>query len=256
MCTMSWLLDPEGYRLFFNRDERRTRRPALPPEPGESGGVRFLAPRDGDHGGSWLLAGDRGITLALLNLYEAERPHPEGEFRSRGLLVLDLADLPGPDALAERLEAAGPGQYRPFSLAVFAPGRAPRLAQWNGERLSMGELGPGRMPFVSSAFRPGLARELRRSTLEAIAMERGRLDEETLLRFQAAHRPERGPLSPCMHRDDACTVSFSRVAVDARQVSFTYVPHSPCRGLEGPAVLLERSASPSEGGPPDGATER
>ena len=119
MCTMSWLLDPEGYRVFFNRDERRTRRPARPPEAGEGGGVRFLAPRDGDHGGSWLLAAETGLTLALLNLYEAERPPLEGEFRSRGLLVLDLADLEGPEALEMRLEAAGPERYQPFLPACL-----------------------------------------------------------------------------------------------------------------------------------------
>jgi hypothetical protein len=249
MCTMSWLLDDEGYRLFFNRDERRTRRPARPPAPGERGGVRFLAPRDGDHEGTWLLASERGLTLALLNLYEAERPRAEGEFRSRGLLVLDLADLAGPEALEARLEAADLPQYQPFSLAAFAPGRAPRLAQWNGERLSMSELGPGRLPFVSSAFRPGLAREIRRSVLEEIAMERGRLDEETMLLLHAAHRPERGPLSPCMHREDACTVSFSRVEVDARQVSFTYLPHSPCRGTGGAPLLLTRESGSAKGDP-------
>ena len=104
----------------------------------------------------------------------------------------------------------------------------------------MSELGPGRLPFVSSAFRPGLARELRRSALEEVAMERGRLDEETFLRFHAAHRPERGPLSPCMHREDACTVSFSRVEVSPDEVRFTYVPHSPCRGVEGDTLALPR----------------
>jgi hypothetical protein len=240
MCTMTWRLDPEGYRLYFNRDERRTRRPARPPEPGEHGGVRFLAPRDGDHEGTWLLAAETGLTLALLNLYEAERPLPKGEFRSRGLLVLDLADLAGPEALEGRIEAVDLGQYQPFSLVALAPGRAPLVAQWDGEALSTSELGPGRMPFVSSGFRPGLARELRRSALEAITMERGRLDEETLLLFHAAHRPERGALSPCMHRDDACTVSFSRVEVGQGEVRFTYVPHSPCRGFEGETSVLGR----------------
>ena len=35
MCTLSWLRetdDPDSYQLFFNRDERRTRRAAAPPQ--------------------------------------------------------------------------------------------------------------------------------------------------------------------------------------------------------------------------------
>lgn len=31
VCTLSWLPDPAGYWVFFNRDERRTRRPGRAP---------------------------------------------------------------------------------------------------------------------------------------------------------------------------------------------------------------------------------
>ena len=43
MCTLSWIRQLDGYHVFFNRDERRTRAAGLPPEPGERGGVTWLA---------------------------------------------------------------------------------------------------------------------------------------------------------------------------------------------------------------------
>ncbi len=44
MCTVSWTRQDGGYRLFCNRDEKHTRRIALPPAVRERRGVRFIAP--------------------------------------------------------------------------------------------------------------------------------------------------------------------------------------------------------------------
>jgi len=54
MCTVSWLRRAGGYELFCNGDGRRARKGAAPPVTQEARGVRFLAPLDGDHGGTWL----------------------------------------------------------------------------------------------------------------------------------------------------------------------------------------------------------
>ena len=64
--------EPGTFRLFFNRDERRTRRPAIPPAVHRKGDTRFIAPRDGDFGGSWLGVNEHGVSLCLLNGYAAE----------------------------------------------------------------------------------------------------------------------------------------------------------------------------------------
>ena len=66
MCTVSWLPEPGGFTLCFNRDERRTRGAALPPESRRAGGRAFLAPYDSDHGGTWLAVNDAGLALGLL----------------------------------------------------------------------------------------------------------------------------------------------------------------------------------------------
>ena len=52
MCTVSWIQNERGYQLLCNRDEKRTRLPATSPELRSIDRVLYLAPTDGDFGGS------------------------------------------------------------------------------------------------------------------------------------------------------------------------------------------------------------
>src|SRR5688500_4739752 len=105
----------------MNRDERRTRGPALSPGPVDAGGVPALLPVDGDAGGTWISVTDRGHTLALLNRWE-ESPHDAGTpLVSRGLLVRDLAGLPDPDRIGIALAGLPLARYRPFTLVGVTP---------------------------------------------------------------------------------------------------------------------------------------
>ena len=61
--------------------------------------------------------------------------------------------------------------------------------------------------------------------------------ERLHLEYHASHHPSSGPYSPCMHRPDAETVSFSQIEVTPRRVRFHYVPHSPCLGLPRAGVV-------------------
>ncbi|MDT8321298.1 MAG: NRDE family protein [Xanthomonadales bacterium] len=84
MCTLSWKPQAGGYVLRFNRDERRERSPAAPPAALQRGGMRFLAPRDGAAGGSWLLVNAAGLSIGLLNHYAAQATTTAGGQLSRG----------------------------------------------------------------------------------------------------------------------------------------------------------------------------
>ena len=74
MCTASWLTEGDRFHFFFNRDERRTRAIALPPEQRQAHGVAYLAPIDPDSGGTWFAATERGLILALLNAASTASP--------------------------------------------------------------------------------------------------------------------------------------------------------------------------------------
>ena len=63
MCTVTWHFINDGYELFFNRDELRTRAVAEPPTKATTRGVDYLAPTDPDAGGTWMALSRRGITV-------------------------------------------------------------------------------------------------------------------------------------------------------------------------------------------------
>lgn len=228
MCTLSWAPLSDGYAVAMNRDERRTRAPALPPGPVDADGVPALMPVDGDAGGTWISVNARGHTLALLNRWD-ESPHDTGTpFVSRGLLVRDLAGLAGSGTLRTAISGLPLSRYRPFTLASVAPAGHPVLFEWNGQELSHGIVTePGLVRTSSGSDQAGVEHS-RSALFRAARGAPGGLTPEVLAGFHRSHEPEKGPLSICMHRDEAVTVSFSLITVSHGQVLFRYVAGSPC----------------------------
>ena len=235
MCTATWLSHADGFELFFNRDESLQRGSARPPELLTQEGVRCVAPVDVDAGGTWLGVNERGLALGLLNGWD-RRGAPDG-LRSRGLLVRDLLGARGASDVARRLTREELSAYRAFLLVVLEPGAEPALHAWDGDQLRRGRAAS---PLCSSSFDRGRAQREREQVFAQLRREQGALDAELLAAFQRSHLPERGPWSPCMHRAEACTVSSSRVRVDAREISFRYAPGSPCSTPFRPPVVLPR----------------
>jgi len=228
VCTLSWIPLPDGYVLAMNRDERRTRAPALPPSVADAGGSPALMPVDGDAGGTWISVNDRGHALALLNRWE-ESPHDAGTpLVSRGLLVKDLAGLSSSAALRVALGALPLSRYRPFTLVSVAPAKPPLLFEWNGRVLRHGTAAePGLVRTSSGSDQVGVERS-RGALFSAARAAPGGLNAEALPALHRSHEPAKGPLSICMHRDEAVTVSFSLIRTSLGKVLFRYVTGSPC----------------------------
>lgn len=212
----------------MNQDERRTRAPALAPGPMDASGVPALLPVDGDAGGTWISVNNRGHALALLNRWD-ESPHDAGTpLVSRGLLVRDLAGLPGAGGLGIALAGLPLARYRPFTLVSVAPGEHPTLFEWNGQDLSHKRVSePGLVRTSSGSDQAGVERS-RGALFRAAREAPGGLTPEGMTALHRSHQPERGQLSVCMHRDEAITVSFSLITVSGGQVLFRYVAGSPC----------------------------
>ncbi|HKG14432.1 MAG TPA: NRDE family protein [Pyrinomonadaceae bacterium] len=233
MCTVSWLRTPRGYELFCNRDERHTRKAARPPSVRETRGVRFVAPTDGDHGGSWIGVNEAGLALCLLNACGgAQSPTrgvmPADDYRSRGLLLTDLMDCLNVSHVRARLSGADLFRYRPFTLAVLSAHEPALLVHWTDNRKTFDGAGDASMPITSSSYRAAEVTAARRAMFRRMVADRGTVTPEVLREFHEGHAPERGPFSVCMHREDAATVSFSRVKVCDGAAEFTYRPLSPC----------------------------
>jgi hypothetical protein len=234
VCTASWLIHPEGFELWFNRDESRTRGLARAPERHVVAGVRALLPVDSDAGGTWLGVNEHGLALALLNGTDARAR--EAERRSRGLLVRELLSARDGAAALAWLEREPLARYRGFTLAVFEPGREPRARTWDGERLAATS---ARVPLASSSLDGGRA-QIERARVFARLHDGRPPERESLARFHASHEPERGPWSPCMHRAEASTVSACELRVDARTVALRYAPGPPCTAAFGSWLEMER----------------
>jgi hypothetical protein len=235
MCTALWLTRPDGWELHFNRDESTRRGPGEPPAVFEVEGVRVVAPRDSDAGGTWIGVNQYGLGVALLN--GADLRSTEGDWRSRGLLVRELLAMDDPAAIADRIRASDPDRHRAFTLLVLAPGQEARIHEWNGQELTAAAAS---LPLASSSLDHGRARTERRRLFEHWSARHGAGTTGWYADFLRTHEPERGPWSPCMHRDDACTVSATHVRVDAQGARLRYAPGPPCSTVFGAPHVLPR----------------
>jgi hypothetical protein len=189
--------------------------------------VRFIAPIDGDHGGSWIGVNQFGLSLCLLNRYQDGEQSATGSKKSRGLLLAELMDSPSRAEVLDSVLAKDLLRFKPFTLVALEPQKKALLVHWTGRECVSDLDGEGAMPLTSSSYDPVGAGESRQHCFERLVSSPGKTAEH-LFRFHASHEPGRGPYSPCMHRDDARTVSFSWITVAAEKIELCYHPESPC----------------------------
>jgi hypothetical protein len=232
MCTVSWLHEEDGLHLLCNRDEKKSRRPAGGPGIHAHRGVRFIAPRDAERGGTWIAVNEFGLVLCLLNA-----PGPQAT-RTRGRVVWDLAAATGIEDASERLAAVDMSSTSAFTLAMVELRRPAIVARWNGFKLALGPA--GHVPLTSSSFDSQAVCDARLRQFDRIAGAAGRFDAAALHAFHRSHEPEPGAYSTCMHRDDAETVSFSWITVGVSAIHFSYSPSAPCQLRPAETVRLAR----------------
>ncbi len=230
MCTVSWKFSQAGYDLYFNRDEKLTRPRALPPEERAVNGVKAIAATDALAGGTWLVTNEFGNTVFLLNRYPTTGAPMA---TSRGMLVLNLADVANRADFEERIFSAAPGKYSAFTCGLLTPTHEASVYSWDGRNLR--PLQPRQTFLTSSSVNSEIVEKTRVAFYRLIR-------PNTARDFSALHRshlPEKGGSSVCMHRDDAQTVSYSHIRVRSRFSQFCYLEGPPCCG-EGMGILSLR----------------
>lgn len=247
MCTVSWLHAPDGYQLLCNRDERHARKPASAPFVQHRRGVRLISPADGDHGGSWIAVNEFGLTFCLLNRYGCGTCCGEAKadcgYRSRGLLLMDLVECQSLAEVRTTINGLDLGEFPPFIIVVLAPAQPALLCHWTSRDILVECDGDNAMPLTSSSLDQRGVETCRKRLFETLLTERGHLDVQLLFEFHLSHLPVPSAYSPCMHREDASTVSFSWVTVASDGIKFCYLSGAPC-GYENP--LLKGGAAPSK----------
>ena len=227
MCTVTWLRSGDGYQLLCNRDERNSRQPALGPRQREQNGVKYIAPVDGDHGGSWIGANEFGLSLCLLNRYGELDLKPNQNYISRGLLLLDLLDSPHVEQIMSRVNEMALDRFRPFNLLALSPHKS-ALVEWTGSEYSIVDDADRLLPLTSTSLKePGIA--IARQQQFAALTATQTINESLLDAFHRGHLPDRGAYSVCMHRDDAATVSLSKIKLSQDEIVFEYESDSPCK---------------------------
>ena len=236
MCTISWIHDANGYQLLCNRDEKLTRKSALEPRLAVRNGTRFLAPVDGDFGGTWIATNEFGVSVCLLNgaNLTSSEIHAAAPRRSRGLLLLDLIPVPSVAAICNRLRETDLSVFAAFTLATLEPGHPAAVLEWDGSKKTLLFEEADRFMLTSSSFD---SEEVRRSRQEEYSHVQA---DEGLFAFHRSHAPARSAYSTCMHRADAETVSFSWIRVSELLATFYYTPAAPCQQVAGVSKKLLR----------------
>lgn len=224
MCTVSWSIRPEGYDLFFNRDELDTRAPELAPCLAQREGIAFIAPRDGDRDGTWLLANEFGLTVCLLNDYSNRwRPDPRSPRLSRGHIVLTTAGAKNIDDVLGAVRGQPLSCVPPFHL--FAISTEQRLLlHWNGstlERLTEKAVTP---PLTSSSYSTPNVIATRLSSYRSFVHAIAQPLPEELFAFHRQYDSDAGAYSVLMSRSDAATRSICHVSVGNERVRVRYQP--------------------------------
>jgi hypothetical protein len=246
VCTASWVSDAGALRLLFNRDELRTREPALPPALGDLGSTRWIAPRDGRAGGTWIAASDRGVALALLNRSEGI---PPAIAASRGLLIPELLPAAGPEELRARLGGRDLSAFPPFRLLGLWQGATRGLvAGWDGRRLDLEEVDARQGLLCSSSLGDGQVTASRSAVWRARHEHAPRWSRAEHADFHRDHTPEPSADSVCMHREDACSVSLTALELAPGEVRLAYQDAPPCQAGAVHELRLPLRAPASAGG--------
>ena len=222
MCTLTYRLTQTGYELFFNRDEQRSRSQAVAPHIDYE--VEAIYPVDPIGKGTWLAVNNSGLSLALLNYYHAEKLITDSTtdtFISRGEIILKL--LAEEDSLSA-LKNMNLAVYQPFQLCLFPSDLTDsnnklHCFQWDG--VSLMELEQN-LPITSSGVDYPEVYQARKETFKEIVSIDNPSNEELWCYHQSQQKE--GKLSVKMSREDARTVSFSRILVDDK-IEFEYVDY-------------------------------
>ncbi|HMP00668.1 MAG TPA: NRDE family protein [Kiritimatiellia bacterium] len=226
MCTLTWLSDADGLRVFFNRDEQRARAHAQPPTRHALRGVKVIAPVDGQSGGTWIAANEHCVVVALLNYYNMEsvRPRPPQPRKSRGELIIMLADCRTNAAFYERASSADVTAYPPFILfAIDRQGEGWEM-RWDGQVKSFRPLSEVPLPVTTSSFETSDVTRARRAMLDRLRDRHGGVTPAMLTAFHHSRDAQGGPYSVTMTRPDAMTVSYTAITITPDTITMTYTP--------------------------------
>ena len=235
MCTLTWFVKNDGYELFFNRDERKSRSHAQSPNIFQRNQVSYISPTDSDAGGTWIATNQFGVTVCLLNHYQFEQIESYKAWTSRGEMVRAYSDISDISRLDLEFMNIDLSDFRAFRMFLIDPTGRNRLCIWDGHKakIEVDVLGPKSSSSVSAKE----VKQDRKKLFKDLGLQLSK-NREDYLKYHASHIPDKSQNSVCMHREDASTVSHSCIDVNETSVNFYYADGPPCEALLGSAVTI------------------
>lgn len=224
MCTVSWTATGGGYELFFNRDELKSRAQEERPELQRRDGVAYLAPRDGERGGTWLVANEFGVTIGILNDYACPWRPAAGPRYSRGHIVQACAAAGTYAEVLRVLQSQPLERVAAFHVFVISPHEGPRVIHWQGLQLVTRETPAPVPPLTSSSFATEEVIGMRRERFSFFVRNPRAAEPAELLAYHRQHARAAGAHSVLMCRPDASTRSICHVRVSGERVELAYQP--------------------------------
>lgn len=207
MCTVTYIPTANGAFLTSNRDECTDRAPAEPPVTRYAGDA-LTYPRDAQAGGTWITLKGWHDAAVLLNGGFMNHERKAAYRRSRGLVMLEIAEAPVPAEYFETMSLEG---IEPFTIILYTDGMLFRCT-WDGDRKHQSEL-DARQPHIwaSATLYDQEAQEMRARRLQQW-YNRAAINKESILDFhlQKDIRFDAGR-SFNVHRDTMATVSVTSI---------------------------------------------
>lgn len=232
MCTLTFRLFEQGYQVFFNRDELKSRVHALPAQIDCKRSAIY--PIDPLGGGTWIAVNEKGLTLALLNYYQKQFDAGGKSFVSRGTIIPKL--LESDDEIESQLKSMDLRQFQAFQLCSFnnklstlsSNKQLARAFIWDGKQLtSYSLLDKGALPVTSSGVEFERVYAYRKQQYQELVKDKYNSSDAHINYHH--HQGEHGQCSVKMFREDAQTVSFTQIKVtqsaQQKQVQLIYQDH-------------------------------
>ncbi|MEQ9567035.1 MAG: hypothetical protein RLN85_14675, partial [Pseudomonadales bacterium] len=124
-----------------------------------------------------------------------------------------------------RISAEDISRYQPFDAFLFDRTECCEV-NWNGRQMRINPETELRGFKSSSGFDAANVIAGRRSQFQQVGENR-----DSLRDFHRSHFPEKSAYSVCMHREDACTQSYTEILITAKTAKMSYIDGSPCSGI-------------------------
>jgi uncharacterized protein with NRDE domain len=219
---MVWGEDSGKLWICFNRDEQRTRPPAedLALHAGSNGPVAYA--RDPKGGGTWFAVSSRGFAVALLNHYNTQELAEPSHYRSRGLLVKELAECGSAEEAAILADQSDFEEYHPCHLFI-CDHQFYSLQTWDGNDLIYWE-DPDCI-LTTSSYKAASVIKWRTGWWKNLSAQS--LPPDEVARQLRKVNPDKPAFGAAMDRDDARTVSQIQAELRADGFTISYRRREP-----------------------------